>query len=77
MQEFTPSLFSTRVHNGRRTYFFDVKSAKNSKPFLKITQAEINGDEKKKTYLNIFDSEVHEFSHAIEEVMGFLKQQTK
>jgi len=72
--EFAPALFSTRISAGRRTYFFDVKSAKNAKPFLKITQSEVNGEEKKKTYLNIFDSEVNEFHKAIEEVVGFLKQ---
>jgi hypothetical protein len=77
MHEFTPSLFSTRVSAGRRTYFFDVKSAKNSKPFLKITQSEINGEEKKKNYLNIFQNEVGDFRQAIDEVNGFMNQQAK
>jgi hypothetical protein len=76
-QEFAPALFSTRVSAGRRTYFFDVKSAKNAKPFLKITQSEINGEEKKKSYLNIFENEVSDFRHAIEEVAGFMSQQSK
>jgi hypothetical protein len=75
--EFAPALFSTKVSAGRRTYFFDVKAAKNAKPFLKITQSEINGEEKKKTYLNIFDSEVENFRKAIEDVAGFMNQQSK
>jgi hypothetical protein len=75
--EFAPALFSTKVSAGRRTYFFDVKAAKNAKPFLKITQSEINGEEKKKTYLNIFDSEVGNFRKAIEDVAGFMNQQSK
>jgi len=29
-QEFAPALFSTRVQNGPRTFFVDVKSAKNN-----------------------------------------------
>ena len=75
--EFAPSLFSTRASAGRRTYFFDVKSAKNTKPFLKITQSEINGEEKKKSYLNIFDSEVANFSQAFNEAVSFINQTTK
>ncbi len=75
--EFAPALFSTRVTAGRRTYFFDVKSAKNTKPFLKITQSEINGDEKKKSYINIFDSEVSDFNQALNEAVSFIKQSSK
>jgi hypothetical protein len=75
--EFAPALFSTKVSAGRRTYFFDVKAAKNAKPFLKITQSEINGEEKKKNYLNIFDSEVSGFRKAIEDVVGFMNQSNK
>ena len=71
--EFAPSLFSTRVTSGRRTYFFDVKSAKNAKPFLKITQSEINGEEKKKSYLNVFDSEITDFSSALNEAVQFIQ----
>jgi len=77
MQEFAPALFSTKVSAGRRTYFFDVKEAKNAKPFLKITQSEINGEEKKKSYLNIFDSEVSDFRKAIEDVVSFMSKQNK
>ena len=73
--EFAPALFSTKVSAGRRTYFFDVKSAKNTKPFLKITQSEINGDEKKKNYLNVFENEVNDFRNALEQVAGFMNQQ--
>ena len=75
--EFAPALFSTRVTAGRRTYFFDVKSAKNTKPFLMITQSEINGDEKKKSYINIFDSEVSDFNQALNEAVSFIKQSSK
>lgn len=75
--EFTPALFSTRASVGGRTYFFDVKSAKNNKPFLKITQSEIHGDEKKKSYLNIFDSEIPSFNSAFNEAANFINQSGK
>ena len=71
--EFAPSLFSTRVSAGRRTYFIDVKSAKNNKPFLKITQSEINGEEKKKNTLNVFDSEIADFGSAVNEALAFVQ----
>ena len=70
--EFAPALFSTRVTAGKRTFYVDVKSTKNSKPFLKITQCELNGEEKKKSYLNIFENEVNDFRKAIEEAVGFM-----
>lgn len=75
--EFAPTLFSTRVSAGRRTYFFDVKSAKNAKPFLKITQSEINGEEKKKTYLNVFESEVANFHQALNEAVDYISNSAK
>ncbi len=75
MQEFAPSLFSTRVHNGSRTFFVDVKSAKNNKPFLKITESTISKEgEKKKSYLNIFENEINDFRNAIEEAVGFVNK---
>ncbi len=75
--EFAPSLFSTRVSAGRRTYFIDVKSAKNNKPFLKITQSEINGDEKKKSTLNVFESEISDFGTAVNQALDFVHQANK
>ena len=75
MKEFTPSLFSTKASAGRRTYFFDVKQAKNDKPFLKITQSEINGEERKKSYLNIFDTEVNQFHSALAQVVDFISNE--
>lgn len=74
MNQFAPTLFSTRVAAGRRTYFIDVKSAKNSKPFLKITQSEINGEERKKVNLNVFESEVTNFHQALNEAVDFINQ---
>lgn len=76
--EFTPALFSTRVGSGRRTFFFDVKNTKDSKPYLKITESSISKEgEKKKFYMTVFASELSEFQQAVEEVVGFIKQPAK
>lgn len=73
--EFTPALFSTKVSAGRRTFFFDVKSAKNEKPYIKITESSISKDgEKKKNYMTIFDNELADFKQAVEQVVGFVNQ---
>jgi hypothetical protein len=76
--EFAPALFSTKVSAGRRTFFFDVKSAKNEKPYIKITESSISKDgEKKKNYMTIFDNELEDFKQAVEQVVGFVNTQSK
>jgi hypothetical protein len=76
--EFAPALFSTRVTSGRRTFFFDVKNTKDSKPYIKITESSVSKEgEKKKTYMTVFDSEMNDFRKAIDEVLGFVSQLAK
>ena len=78
MQEFTPALFSTRVHNGRRTFFIDVKETRESKPYLKITESSLSKEgEKKKNYMTVFDNELSDFRQAIEQAVGFVSGQNK
>lgn len=73
--EFAPALFSTRVHAGRRTFFFDVKATKEDKPYIKITESQISKEgEKKKNYMTIFDNEMNDFGKAVEEVLGFVNK---
>ncbi|HEX9503070.1 MAG TPA: DUF3276 family protein [Patescibacteria group bacterium] len=76
--EFAPVLFSTKVHNGARTFFVDVKSAKNNKPYLKITESSISKEgEKKKNYMTVFENEINDFKEAIEQAVGFVNEKTK
>ena len=76
--EFTPALFSTRVGSGRRTFFFDVKNTGDAKPYLKITESSISKEgEKKKFYMTVFDNEMTDFQKAIEQVIGFVRQEVK
>jgi hypothetical protein len=76
--EFAPALFSTKVHNGARTFFVDVKSAKNNKPYLKITESSISKEgEKKKAYMTVFENEINDFKEAIEQAVGFVNSQSK
>lgn len=76
--EFAPSLFSTRVTNGPRTFFVDVKSAKNNKPYLKITESSISKEgEKKKTYMTVFENELADFREAVDQAVGFVTSKVK
>jgi hypothetical protein len=76
--EFAPALFSTKVHNGRRTFFIDVKATKENKPFIKITESSISREgEKKRVYMTIFDEEISDFQKAVVEAVGFVSQSNK
>lgn len=77
MPEFTPPLFSTKYNNGRRTFFFDVKNTKDSKPFIKITSASQKGEEKVRTYLTVFQSEADGFYQALTDIMNYLTSLNK
>jgi hypothetical protein len=77
--EFAPALFSTKVQNGRRTFFIDVKATKGeARPFLKITESSISKEgEKKRNYMTVFDEELNEFKHAIDQAVGFVNEKAK
>ncbi len=77
--EFAPSLFSAKVHNGRRTFFIDVKATKdNARPFMKITESSISKEgEKKRSYMTVFDEELNDFKQAIEQAVGFVNEKAK
>lgn len=77
MQEFAPALFSTKVSAGRNTYFFDVKNTKKDKPYLKISQSWMEGEEKKRANLNIFDSDITDFAQALTQAVDFMNQSAK
>jgi len=76
--EFTPALYSTRVQNGRRTFFLDVKATKGDKPYLKITESSMSKEgEKKRNYMTVFAEELSDFRQAIDEAAGFVSSHNK
>jgi len=76
--EFSPALFSTKVNNGSRTFFIDVKATKANKPFLKISELSVSKEgEKKRSFMTIFDEEIDDFKKAIDEAVGFVIEKTK
>lgn len=75
--EFAPALFSTKVSAGRRTFFFDVRNTKEARPYLKITESSIKGEEKKRTNMAVFESEITDFVNGLNQAVEYISQQAK
>jgi hypothetical protein len=61
------AIYSTMVRAGRTTYFVDVREAKNGKKYLSISENQLNGEEKKRTTVRVFNETVDQFRKAIDE----------
>lgn len=65
---------SSTLKCGKRTYFFDVNVASNSKKYLKITESQFLGegqDRKRNTFV-LFPEDVLNFQQRVEEIAGYL-----
>lgn len=61
---------------GKRTYFFDVHLASNSKKYLKITQSAFvgeNGERRRNSFI-LFPEDVLNFKQRVEEISGYLAE---
>lgn len=68
------SVFKRMVRAGKRTYFFDVKSTKNSKKFLIISESTPAGEGKfNRSSLLIFQDDMENFFSAFSEAKVLLK----
>ena len=64
-----PPLFSQTVKTKSKTYFFDVKAAKNGNKFITISETWISKDgQKHRGNVTVFANELQEFSQALEQV---------
>ena len=74
------ALFSKSIKAGDRTYFIDVKEAKNKSKYLTIAETKPLKDakegEKKNTRSSvmIFDNQADKFREALEEAMKLMKK---
>jgi hypothetical protein len=71
-QKVPAPLFTTRFSQGSRTFFFDVRKSKNDRPFLKITSSSLKGDEKQRSTMMVFGSEVQDFCQAVADASAFI-----
>jgi 3-hydroxymyristoyl/3-hydroxydecanoyl-(acyl carrier protein) dehydratase len=66
------ALFSRAIKAGDRTYFIDVKEAKNKAKYLTIAESKPSkeGDKKfTRSSVMVFDNQVEKFREAIDEAM--------
>ena len=71
-----PTVKSSMLRAGKKTYFFDVKLASNSKKYLKITESSFEGEGKERRYNSflLFPEQVVEFQKNLNEISNFLGQ---
>lgn len=67
---------SSMLKAGKRTFFFDVKLASNSKKYLKITESAYEGEGKDRRYNSflLFPENIVDFQQRLTEVSDFLTQ---
>lgn len=71
------ALQSSNLKCGKRTFFFDIYLASNSKKYLKVTESrvpEAEGEKGKRNSFILFESEIPSFQEKIQEVAGFINQ---
>lgn len=59
---------------GKRTYFFDVQKASNSKNYLKITESKFmgEGEERKRNSFILFATDLQNFQENLKEMVGYM-----
>jgi hypothetical protein len=71
------ALFSKSLKSGDRTYFIDVKEAKNKSKYLTIAESKPSKDGEKKftrSSVMIFDNQMEKFRDALEEALMMMKK---
>ncbi len=64
------SLYTARIDAGSRTYFIDVRVAKNNKNYLTITQTEAQGKQR----VIVFSDAIEQFADAIKAALELFNQ---
>jgi len=71
------ALFSKTLKTNDRTYFFDVKEAKNKSKYLTIAETKAAKDGEKKftrSSVMVFDNQIEKFQEALQEALGEFKK---
>lgn len=64
---------SKTVKAGGTTYFFDVKNAKDGKPYLVITASRLKGENRERATIFVFPDHAQDFLVAAQEMIAQLK----
>jgi len=76
-REETKELFTEKVVAGSRTYFFDVKAAKDETKYLLITESRQAGSSYKRSRLMLFEEHLERFAEGFQKTLKFLGVKTK
>jgi hypothetical protein len=71
------ALFSKTIKAGDRTYFIDVKEAKNKSKYLTIAESKPSkeGDKKfTRSSVMVFDNQVPKLKEALDEALGVIQK---
>ena len=71
------ALYSKSLKAGDRTYFIDVKEAKNASKYLTIAESRRSKEDEKKftrSSVMIFANQVEQFQEAISEAMDLIRK---
>jgi len=60
------SLFSQNLQTKGKTFFFDVKEAKNGNRYLSITESRMKDGQKFRSTITVFPDNLHDFSQTLE-----------
>jgi len=71
-QQQRKELFKEKVVAKDRTYFFDVKEAKNGGRYLTINEAKKVGDKNEYRRILIFENQIPAFTEGFKKVYNFL-----
>jgi hypothetical protein len=65
----TPALHSANLRASNKTYFFDVKAAKNGNKYLTITESSINKEgQKYRGTVTVFQDQLQNFNQTFQEM---------
>ncbi len=67
MPEQQHSLYSQNLKTSSKTYFFDVKAAKNGSKYLAITEARIKDGQKFRSTITVFQDNLKDFTQSLAE----------
>lgn len=71
-----PTVKSSMLRAGKRTFFFDIKLASNDKKYLKITESAFEGEGKERRYNSflLWPENISDFQQRLTEVSEVLGQ---
>ncbi len=71
---FPESLFSQNMRTPTKTYYFDIREAKNGIKYLTIAESRIQDGQRIRSYFTIFPEQIDEFCKILETMHSKIKE---